>query len=203
MNGHAFFGRRRKAMKRNIPEEYQQVAWVGPKQVSAVCYVDTGFTPNQDTRVVSKFVRVTESINSAYYGSEEPRFTLLKNRADYNAKKTFSLPIVALNKPVVADHNRNYVTINGTKYGPIDPYAEFTCAKSLYLWSLNGYAQTQVQFCGRMYYCRIYDNDVLVRDFVPCYRKADGVIGLYCKATRTFYEPSGEVSLVTKGEDVQ
>ena len=35
---------------------------------------------------------------------------------------------------------------------------------------------------GRIYYLKIYDNNILIRNFVPCYRKSDGVIGLYDKA---------------------
>lgn len=43
-------------------------------------------------------------------------------------------------------------------------------------------------------------NDV-VREYIPCYRKADGVIGLYEKYTGTFLENAG-TGTFTKGADV-
>ena len=36
------------------------------------------------------------------------------------------------------------------------------------------------QFIGKLYYIRYYDSTgEMVRHFIPCYRKADGVVGLY------------------------
>lgn len=56
----------------------------------------------------------------------------------------------------------------------------------------------------RVYSMKFYDttnNDELVRDLVPCYRKADGVIGLYDLVYGTFYTNSGSGTF-TKGQDV-
>ena len=194
--------RRRRVMALRVPNEYQEVTWIGPKNVSAVCYVDTGFTPNQDTRVVTKVMRTVDSSNAAYYGTETPRFSLMKDRADYNLADKYHIPVAALNTIVVADHNKNYITVNGTKKGPISAYAEFTCEKTLTLWCLNGYLKTTAQFAGRMYYFKAYDNGVLVRDFVPCYRKKDNVIGFWCRVTKRFYAPTDASNLVIKGDDV-
>lgn len=38
----------------------------------------------------------------------------------------------------------------------------------------------------RLYYFRIYDGDILVRDFVPCV-DSEGIYGLYDKLSETFY----------------
>lgn len=189
-------------MKRNIPDEYQQVTWVGATAASAVCYVDTEYVPNQDTRVIAGFMRTAESSYACAYGIEKPRFTYLKARVDYNLMEKFSVSAIGLNVPVRVDHNRNYITINGKKYGPIAAYEEFTCPDTMYLWVIHGYEQATAQFAGRFYYFRIYDNDILVRDFVPCYRKADGAIGFYCKVTNKLYQPQGTTTYVAKGADV-
>ena len=53
----------------------------------------------------------------------------------------------------------------------------------------------------RIYYFKIYDNNNLVRDYVPCYRKDDGVIGLFDLQNLTFYENQGS-GIFTKGADV-
>ena len=44
-------------------------------------------------------------------------------------------------------------------------------------------------------------NDVLVREFIPCYRKADSVAGLYDLANNTFYTNAGSGVFVV-GPDV-
>ncbi len=42
-----------------------------------------------------------------------------------------------------------------------------------------------------LYYCKIWDNDVLVRDFIPVKRKSDGVCGLYAIVNKIFYTNIG------------
>ena len=42
-----------------------------------------------------------------------------------------------------------------------------------------------------LYSCKIYDDGVLVRDFIPCSRKSDGLIGLYDTVTKEFYTNAG------------
>lgn len=46
-------------------------------------------------------------------------------------------------------------------------------------------------YTGRMYYCKIYDNDVLVRDFIPAVRDSDGKAGFYDLVTNQFYTNAG------------
>lgn len=43
----------------------------------------------------------------------------------------------------------------------------------------------------KIYYCKIYDNNELVRDLVPGIRKSDNVICMYDKVTGTFFENAG------------
>ena len=47
------------------------------------------------------------------------------------------------------------------------------------------------RFKGKMYYYKLYENNELVRDFVPARRDADGAIGVYDKVTSTFFINSG------------
>ena len=54
---------------------------------------------------------------------------------------------------------------------------------------------------GILYYCKIWEDDVLVRDFVPCYRKTDVSIGIYDKVENKFYENAGTVAF-EKGSDI-
>ena len=40
---------------------------------------------------------------------------------------------------------------------------------------------------GKLYGCKIYDNDKIVRDFIPC-KNSSGVIGLYDTVNSQFYQ---------------
>ena len=42
-----------------------------------------------------------------------------------------------------------------------------------------------------IYYCKLYDNDTLVRNFIPCYRYSDGIEGLYDTVGKQFYTNQG------------
>ena len=56
-------------------------------------------------------------------------------------------------------------------------------------------------FIGKTYYFKIYKNKKLIRHFIPCYRKSDGVIGLYDLVNDVFYTNSGTGEF-EKGADV-
>jgi hypothetical protein len=67
-----------------------------------------------------------------------------------------------------------------------------TIAKlELYLFALN-YENSRANgfSSARMYYFHVYDNDVLVRDFIPCIN-ATGEIGMYDKVNDVFYANAG------------
>ena len=53
--------------------------------------------------------------------------------------------------------------------------------------------ETAIQNIGRMklYSFKMYDNDVLVRNFIPCKRNSDNEIGLYDEVNDVFYTNSG------------
>lgn len=53
----------------------------------------------------------------------------------------------------------------------------------------------------KVYRLKLYENDVLVRDYVPCYRTSDNVIGLYDTVNKVFYQNNGTGSF-NKGNDV-
>lgn len=43
----------------------------------------------------------------------------------------------------------------------------------------------------KLYSCKLYDNDTLVRNFIPCYRYSDGIEGLYDTVNKQFYTNQG------------
>ena len=55
---------------------------------------------------------------------------------------------------------------------------------------------------AKLYYFKIYVEDVLVRDFIPCYRNSDNVVGMYDLVSNTFFVNQG-TGTFTKGSDAQ
>ena len=51
---------------------------------------------------------------------------------------------------------------------------------------------------ARVYSAQIYNSNILVRNFIPCYRKSDNVIGLYDTVGKQFYTNAG-TGTFTKG----
>lgn len=52
---------------------------------------------------------------------------------------------------------------------------------------------------ARLYFCKIYDNGVLVRDFVPC-KNSSGIVSLYDKVGGKFYQNAGSGTFVSGPE---
>ena len=171
-----------------LPEAYQKAAYV--QATAYPSYVDTEYTPNQDTRVCCKFERSTDSQFPAVYGTEKPRFSFLNSRADYG--EDIGVTIKKADKNVICclDHNKNLIRVDSQEY-TIREYTAFECSLPLYLFLLNGYVQTSTQFLGKIYYCKIYENNVLTRNLVPCFRKEDSAIGFYDLVTQKFYPGTG------------
>ncbi len=66
----------------------------------------------------------------------------------------------------------------------------------------NYYSSTSAPFMGKLYSFVMEDmRGEEIRHFVPCYRKADGIIGLYDIISKGFYTNIGSGSF-TKGADV-
>lgn len=47
---------------------------------------------------------------------------------------------------------------------------------------------------GNIYSCKLYNNNTLIRDFIPCYRNSDNEVGLYDLVNDVFYTNDGEGS---------
>lgn len=73
--------------------------------------------------------------------------------------------------------------------------------KNIYMLNCNG-NEANIGPFGRLYAFTMADaNGNLIRDFIPCYRKTDGVIGAFDMVTKQFFTNSGTGDF-TKGADV-
>lgn len=187
--------------KRNLPTGYTQVEYI---QSSGTQYIDTGFKPNQDTRVVieTQFIGAPDSGGSAVFGTRtgagNAEFSVFYMPSQMfigyaNAYKFADWAYA--NARLTIDTNKNVTTVtDGSHNAPVtQTYSSFTAANNLYICTCinNGTPYTgATAFTGKIYSCKIYDNGTLVRDFVPC-KSSSGAIGLYDLVNSAFYTNAG------------
>ena len=88
--------------------------------------------------------------------------------------------------------NNFYLNVNGTNYTPTVTTAASNLAysvRTMHLLHSNGYDFGYTS--GKVYYCKITVDGTLVRNFVPCYRKSDNIVGLYDLVNGVFYTNAG------------
>ena len=176
-----------------LPDGYTQNEYI---ESSGTQYIDTLFKPNQNTRVVFTFDPITAK-EEWYFGtrtsaSSSDRFSCLHAGDSDSIRTDFAGTNVTTN--VVAsgvatiDKNKNVTTIGNQTF--TNTAANFTAAYNLYLLAGNNGGSVTGQSSIRLYSCKIYDNGVLIRDFIPC-TNPSGVAGLYDIAGNAFYANAG------------
>lgn len=119
-------------------------------------------------------------------------------RADYNATIKYDKAVQATpNKETIIDFNKNEVSINGGTVVKVESAAaDFTVGNALGIFNLNNYLQTRSQFVGYIYYVQIFENDVLVKEYIPMVRISDNVTGFYELLEGKFIEKTGSASFM-------
>lgn len=199
-----------------LPLEYQEVEYI---ENTGTSYIDTGFKPNNNTRTYIRFYAGTLGTNvRAIFGSRDATnyndsytsFYLGSNttstgrmRVDYyntNSNNVYLFPNTSDKTEYELDYNKNIVTLNGATH-TFTPQT-FNSNNNIFLFTCNsgGIADNRMMI-GKIYACKIWDNEVLIRDLIPCYRISDNVIGLYDIVNDVFYTNSG-TGTFSKGPDV-
>lgn len=72
------------------------------------------------------------------------------------------------------------------------PLATFSSNASMFLFARNdGNGSKGDAGRTRIYSAAIFENGIMVRNYVPCKRMRDNVFGMYDKITKSFYTNSG------------
>ena len=94
---------------------------------------------------------------------------------------------------------RTYYDVNGERLVLTETVTGSSNDHNLHLFSSSTHGAFAKSL--RLYNCKLYDGNTIVRDFVPCYRKSDDEIGLYDLVSKEFYTNKG-TGTFTKGADV-
>lgn len=175
-----------------LPEGYTELEYI---QSTGTQYIDTGFKPNNNTRVDMKAAVVNTASTSVMFGTRHAAnstmfYLLVGNgavKSYYNTSSSVSFGITAYAKNDIS-MAKEKLTVNGESGSYTN--ATFQCNYSMPLFALRTADTVHYYSSIKLYECQIYDNDVLVRDYIPC-RNPYGVVGLYDLVNGQFYGNAG------------
>jgi hypothetical protein len=185
-----------------LPEDYTRLEYI---QSSGTQFIDTGIafssanynkaklSVDMDAANASGAYEVngtgTSGSNCFYIGNYNGTVVYGHGTNDASTGKTHQTgrckyTIDAKNRTVSADG------MSDVSFTPQSP----TGSVNLRLCGFGRTNGTATGFSGKFYAAQIWIDDVLVRDFVPCYRNNDGEVGLYDMINAQFYSNAGSGS---------
>ena len=179
-----------------------EINFVGYIESSGTQYIDTGFIPDNNTRVIVD-IKVTKAGTYGIfggrqaYGSKAFAFWVM---ADDEWKTDFGGEGLEISSPntldrVVIDKNKNVCYLDFSPY--TNTNTTFESPSSLTLFAVkNGDGQVDDRMGSfKLYSCQIYDNGILVRDYAPAL-DPEGVACLYDKISEEYVYNSGTGSFL-------
>lgn len=168
-------------------------------------YIDTGFYPNQDTRIMLSYKKSNNTSGNVFgtrNGAGDSAFSLAYQPSnydqlllDYGGQRDTSLSKNNwFDNIIEIDFNKNIFTMynKGTNQAFTRTFAQsiFQTNYKQILFGFNNSGRS-IQPCDVVIYnCKIYDNDILVRDFIPVLDQA-GIPCMFDAVEHKFYYNQG------------
>ena len=183
-----------------IPTGFSKLSYI---QSSGKQYINTGFKPTGSTKVVCDFQMLNQgSAQQGVFGSRpgtSGRFTVFTGNSnsdlqvDYDTEQTLASVSQTINGLNVNSRTTievsNSLIINGNTVKTVSAVS-FTSTYNLFLFANNNQGDAQLPGSMKLYACKIYNKNTLVRDFIPCIN-ASGKVGLYDLVGKKFYTNAG------------
>ena len=184
-----------------LPSGYTELEYI---QSSGSQYINTGFKPNQDTKI-SITVDFPLSGTSWLYGGRTSAGSnslgfLCEDGSRYRFDYASSVNALTV-KPTgkfTIDSDKNKCYINGELVFTAT-YKTFTSPVNMYIFNNNNNGSLSGGSSAKLYNCSIYNNGVLIRSFIPC-KNASGTVGLYDSINNQFYQNAGSGTFIAGPE---
>lgn len=204
-----------------LPTEYQQVEWIANSAKSYILAHDPDFRLPSSFRIEAKTqlqgyntsatygnIAAVFQPNASSYGMEfaykkEDNTIVFFAGAQSIVTPTSISDILVVGGIISETTAKCYIDVNGTRtYGSSVAVSRDYTTQRLGIFYGGDSDASVNQFVGKIYYVEIYDsNDELIANYIPCYRKSDGEIGMYDLVSNGFYSNAG-TGTFTKGPDV-
>ena len=198
--------------KQVLPNEYQQVEYI---ETTGTQYIDSGVPLKNGLKIVVDWIYKDADSGNSYTGGhiDSPGNRWLIGSQRQNNNYFFAVGTGNTttgfkfgNRDVVEAYWANkdsYIKVNGVQ--STSSFNHLTLAEepnyTFYMGAVNRNGTATLNPKLTIYNWKFYQDDVLVRDYIPCYRKLDNVIGMYDLVTGTFYTNNGTETFL-KGVDV-
>ena len=188
-----------------LPSAYQQVEYI---ESTGTQYIDTGIIGKNGIRVLTEMGWRT--LSNSLFGSRKDTTATRFYVTYYSSKIDFGYGADIVSD-IYAQAGRIYEidfdTRNSTKRFGVDGIYKTSianidtkCNMYIFCYNRNGTIMSQSKSIFKSMTISNTNNEIL-RDFIPCYRKSDGEIGLYDTVSKTFFTNSGTGTFL-KGADV-
>ena len=196
-----------------LPTGYTALEYI---ESTGTQWIDTGYKPNNFTNFEIKYLHtgwLSSTVANIPYGcTNSPEvnkannglFRTNRGGSDYNynrvawgntnADTNIDLPnqfLAELNEWYTDKYLQNKIYINGTlvatSNAPTD--ISWNSSRTMYLFRRN--ANTPMPSKIRISYAKIWENESVIKNFIPARRDSDGEIGMYDTVTNTFFTNAG------------
>lgn len=162
-------------------------------------YIDTGVKLNQDSKVEME-IALAEGMTNIFgsrTSATQNNFTIVFASStgvaiDFqnysNNRLLVDIP-VSLDSPIYYSISKDELKIGDTVKA-VQNYSSFETPQTAYIFDISGNPWIKTKAKGRLYYCKIYDGDTLVRDFVPVI-DGSNIACLYDRVEKKCYYNAG------------
>ena len=180
----------------SLPGGYTPINYL---QGDGVNWINTGYTPTGNTRVKIICADFPPSAaNACIFGtriaSQNNSFTFLYSNTSSvyrynfgNTEKSFSIPSTTAVQEIDANKEAVTIKVNGNTYTDTHVAQTISTTYPIYLFALNNAGTATYPVAAKIYSCQIWENNTLVRDYIPCERDTDGEEGLFDLVNNIFY----------------
>lgn len=196
-----------------LPNAFQQVEWIGTPTSGTKPYIDTGVTCSATTiRMVAKY-NILGSNDCYGVGTRkgDGSTTQFCFFGHYSGKSQWAYgsyyygpaysPNTICEAEATFESGNQQIVLNGVSHSN-GKTGDMNGTGTFYIFGRNNDGTAWLQPNGmRFYYLKMYLDGELVRDYIPCYRKSDGEIGMYDLVSNSFFTKA-TTGTFEKGNDV-
>ncbi len=194
----------------NLPDDYQLTDYTFATNTNAFSqtYIDTGVIPTNNTRVYFDFECTSGFIrkDTWFFGAFDRDHNMFMEVGFHQSQGNVAHFYTATNFHYSQFEDSAARTV--ATFDPGDYTFEEPVRQTLYIFSRQhmdhgtaGTEDTWGEYSLRVYTCRLWQDGILVRDYVPCYCISTGEVGMFDLAEGKMYGSAG-TELFEKGEDV-
>lgn len=186
----------------NTIDDLVGVNYIDYLETTGTQRINTGYIPNQNTKVEISIIssessgkwlfgaRASQSVGNYGVHISNPLTGIIWFQYYTDSTGSITTNINMTENKMIIKTDKNVLYVNGEKKQTLATNV-FDSRYPMALFTMNtgGYVDTRM-FIGQFFYCKIWDNDVLVRDFRPC-KDFKGVYCLFDKVSKTYFYNQG------------